>query len=102
MDGTTAGTYLLSAEHVEGLERLAQDPEIAAILGAPATAYVARRMVAQTEGSAWSFVIMDRGAIIGVSTLSGLDGGSPTADVWIASQERSKGYATFAMRLLMD
>lgn len=30
---TSAGTYMLSAEHVEALTRLAADPDIAAMLG---------------------------------------------------------------------
>lgn len=93
---------MLSAEHVEGLERLAEDPEVAEIMEVSATAYVARRIVAQGEGSAWSFAIIDQGSIVGVSTLTGLDGGEPTANVWVAPRERRKGYGAFALRMLVE
>jgi RimJ/RimL family protein N-acetyltransferase len=103
MDPTsTAGTYLLSIDHVEALERLAADPEIAAIMVVPAPEYVTRFINARHEGSAWAFAVMDQGRVVGVSSIVRLDGNDPEVGGWIAWGERGKGYATFALRMLVE
>lgn len=99
---STAGTYQLSADHVEALERLADDLEIAAIMVVPAPVYVARFIKARNEGSAWGFAVVDAGRLVGVSSIVRLDGDDPEVGVWIARAERGKGYATFALRMLVE
>jgi len=78
MNGTsTAGTYLLSVDHIEALERLGDDPEIAAIMVVPAPTYVARFINARDAGSAWAFAVMDHGRLVGVSSIVRLDCDDP-------------------------
>ena len=99
---STAGTYLISVDHVEALERLGDDPEIAAIMVVPAPTYVARFIHARNAGSAWGFAVMDQGRLVGVSSIVRLDGNDPEVGGWIARAERGKGYATFALRMLVE
>ena len=103
MDPTsTPGTYLLSVDHVDALDRLGDDPEIAAIMVVPAPEYVRRFIKARNEGSAWGFAVMDHGRLVGVSSIVRLDSNDPEVGGWIARAERGKGYATFALRMLVE
>ena len=103
MDPTsTPGTYLLSVDHVDALDRLGDDPEIAAIMVVPAPEYVRRFLKARNGGSAWGFAVMDQGRLVGVSSIVRLDGRDPEVGGWIARAERGKGYGTFALRMLVE
>lgn len=100
---TSAGTCMLTADHTEAVARLASDPAIAGVIGSSAEGFVARQLSARAEGTGHGFVIIDRAEVMGLCTLHNIghtDGAE--VGVWIDLTQRGKGYATFAVGMMLD
>jgi RimJ/RimL family protein N-acetyltransferase len=94
-------------EHAAALQRLAADPRTqAAGISFPAgdaQQFVERQMAARAEGSGYGFAIVDDGELVGISSLAGVGGGEARRlDVWVALPCRGRGYATFAVRMVLE
>ena len=106
----SAGVYMLSPEHADGIQRLASDPAIAAATRIPhpypengAHEFIARKRAQQAEGTGYGFAIVDRGEVVGVCNVSGIGGdATPTLGVWVGVPYWGKGYATFAVKMVLE
>ena len=106
---STAGVYVLAAEHAEAIQRFAADETFAALVGVacPPPPDAGRRMIERTEAervagtSFWSIVI-DRREAKGVAALIDPYGAEPRLEAWIDPAVRGHGYGTLAVRLTLD
>lgn len=107
---STTGIYLLAPEHAGPIQRLAADPRIAATTSIPhpypehgARHFVAQQLEDRAAGRAWVFAILDRAELVGVCGVEGLGAGeSPELGYWIGTPFWGQGYATFALRMLLE
>ncbi len=108
--GHTAGTYLLSPAHAEAIQRLASDPdlatftEIARLASAPGVQdFIARQLERREEGTGHALVIMDGGEVRGLCGLQGIyRKDAPELEFWVGRPHWGRGYATFAVRMVLE
>ena len=106
---TTAGIYMLAAEHADALQRLASDAVLARMLGvahppppgAVAEA-IARLDADRLAGASFWNAIVDRRVVHGVSAILDPYGDDPVLQVWIEPSARRRGYGHLATRLALD
>ena len=106
----SAGVYLLAPEHAEGIQRLASHPAIGAATHVTnlypekgAQEFIARKRAEQAEGKGYGFAIVDRGEAVGVCGVSGIGGNAtPELGVWVGVPYWGKGYATFAVKMVLE
>ena len=106
---TTAGVYMLAAEHATAVQRFAADPVLAALVGIDgppsetAGADVVERMAAaRLAGEAYWSVVVDRGDAKGMSAVIRPYTSHPTLVVWIDPVARHQGYGALAARLGLE
>ena len=106
---TTAGVYMLAAEHAEAIERFASDSALGHMLGIAlppsstvGTDTVARIAAERLAGDAYWNVIVDKKDVKGFSALVSPYTPAPTLQVWIDPACRRQGYGTLAVSLGLD
>jgi len=106
---TTAGVYMLGAEHGDAIRRFAADSDFAKLANMahpPAESaggeFVQRATAQRLAGEAYWNAIVDRGDAKGTSALIGPYTNTPTLLVWIEPGSRRRGYGTLAVRLALD
>ena len=107
---STTGVYFLSEKHAEAIQRLVSDPAIAATTRIPhpypengAREFIARQIAAREAGSAYTFAVMDRGTLVGACGLEGIaNGEAREIGFWIGREHWGKGYATFAVKMVLE
>ena len=106
---TTAGVYMLGAEHADAIQRFAADSTFAKITniaqpppeGAGAE-FVQRTGAQRLAGDGYWNAVVDGGDTKGVSALVGAYTGTPMLLVWIEPASRLHGYGTLAVRLGLE
>jgi len=106
----TAGTYLLSPAHAEGIQRLASHPElaqfaeIAQLASEPGVrAFIARQLARRAEGTGHPLVIMDGGEVKGLCGLQGIyRTDAPELEFWVGRPYWGRGYASFAVKMVLE
>jgi RimJ/RimL family protein N-acetyltransferase len=107
----TAGIYLLGPEHEDAIQRLASEPSIGLTSRVPhpypehgARDFIAGSTAARVNGEAYAFAVMDRGEVVGVCDLHDLLAHDRTPEIgyWIGREFQGKGYASFAVRMLLE
>lgn len=106
---STAGVYMLDAQHADAIARLAVDPAAAALLGIshPPGADAGRQAVERATaerlaGTTWTSVIVDRRDVKGFCALAAAATADPDVRVWIAPEFRRAGYGSLGVRLTLD
>jgi RimJ/RimL family protein N-acetyltransferase len=106
---TTAGVYMIAAEHGDAIQRFAADSEFAKLANVARPApdgagaeFVERATAQRLAGEAYWHAIVDRNDAKGVSALLGPYTNTPTLLVWIDPAWRRRGYGTLAMRLGLE
>lgn len=100
---------MLAVEHAAALQLLASDPAIAATTRIPhpyppgaALQFIEHQRKESAEGRAHVFVIKDRNEILGVCGLHDIvNGEARELGYWIGRQYWGKGYATFAVKMVL-
>lgn len=108
--GRTAGIYLLAKDHEEEIQRLVSDAGVAAGTRIPhpypdggAREYIVHHLAAREAGTAWTFAIMDRGALVGVCGIQGIGGGrAEEIGYWIGRPHWGRGYASFGVKMVLE
>ena len=106
----TTGVYLLAPEHAPALQILASNPAIAATTRIPhpyppdgARQFVELHLKERAEGRAYVFAVVDRNVVVGVCGLHGIaNGEAEELGYWIGEQFWGKGYASFAVKLVLQ
>jgi hypothetical protein len=101
---------LLSPAHAEAIQRLATEPEIAAMMGLPervhATSvgnYIAQHLERRAEGREYVYVLSDRKEVLGLCGLHGVGQANPAElDVCVGRPYLGKGNATFAVNRVLE
>lgn len=108
-DTTTAGVFMLAAEHADALQRLTSDPVLARMLGVahpppPGAAADAIERFAADRGAGAAFwnAIVDRKELKGVSAIRGPYADDPILEIWIDPSARRHGFGELAARLGLD
>lgn len=104
------GTYLLAPAHAEAIQRLASHPEltqfaeIAQLASEPGVqAFIARQLGRQAAGTGHALVIMDGGEVRGLCGLQGIyETDAPELDFWIDRPYWGRGYASFAVKMVLE
>jgi len=106
---TSAGVYLLAAEHADAVQRFAADPVFARMAGIaqPTAAQAGADMIARTAeervgGTAYWSAIMDRGDVKGVEVLRRPYADDAEVCVWIDPASRRNGYGELAVRTVLE
>jgi RimJ/RimL family protein N-acetyltransferase len=103
----TTGVYLLLPRHAAELQALEFDPVAARLARSSAesgaAAFVAGRIAEREAGTAAWFAIEDRGTLVGVCGLGGIEGDvARELGAWVGAPFRGKGYATFALGVVLE
>ena len=108
-DTSTAGVYMLDAEHTSAMQRFVSDPAFATMIGLDGTPsstagadFVARAIAERLAGTAYWNAIVDRGEAKGVSALVAPYSSEPRLVVWIDPACRRRGYGRLAARLGLE
>jgi RimJ/RimL family protein N-acetyltransferase len=104
------GTYLLSPAHAEALRGLASHPEltqfaeIARLASEPGIQdFIARQLERRAAGTGHTLVIMDDGELRGLCGLQGIyETDAPELECWIGRPYWSRGYASFAVKMVLE
>ena len=106
---TSAGVYLLAAEHADAVQRFTADVAFATMVGIPhpvaATAgadAIARTTDERVAGAAYWNAIVDGRDVKGVATLRGPYADDAHVQVWIDPAVRRKGYGALAVRMVLE
>jgi ribosomal-protein-alanine N-acetyltransferase len=106
----TKGIYLLNLAHADAIQRLASDPAVAATTRLPhpypeggARRFVEQMVQERSEGITWAFAIQDRGELVGVIGLHGVEPRQARElGFWIGRPYWGKGYASFAVKMVLE
>lgn len=99
----TAGVYMLLGKHAAALDAFRKDPALAPHLGKGGRDLVAREEAGREAGTSFAFAIEDKGVVVGLCRLGGIGkGGAREVAVYVAPASRGKGYAAFAVGMLLD
>jgi GNAT superfamily N-acetyltransferase len=99
----TAGVYMLLPKHAAALDALRKDPALAPHLGKGGADLVARETAGREAGTSFAFAIEDNGSVVGLCRLGGIGKGvAREVAVYVAPASRRKGYATFAVGMLLE
>lgn len=99
----TAGVYMLLPKHAAALDLFRGDPALAEHLRNGGADLVARETAGREAGASFAFAIEDKGAVVGLCRLGGIGkGAAREVAVYVAPASRRKGYATFAVGMLLD
>lgn len=101
---------VISMVHAEAVQRLASDPEVAAKTRLPhpypldgAEKFIAAQLVADRDGKAHVFAILDDEELVGVCGIHGIEGTvAHELGYWIGRPYWGRGYATFGVGALLD
>jgi RimJ/RimL family protein N-acetyltransferase len=102
------GIYRLERRHEAAIQLLA--PAVAAAgttrlphpyPGDGAQRFVARVEAERADGRTHVFAVEERGALVGVCGLEGIEAGGAELGFWIGAPFRGQGWATFAVRTLL-
>jgi RimJ/RimL family protein N-acetyltransferase len=107
---STTGIYALSAEHAVAMQRLLEDPDILANTRLPeplapdaAATLIARRLEERAAGTGYAFAILDGPELVGICGLHEVEGAcAREMGYWVGRPYRRKGYASFAVQMLLD
>ncbi len=99
----TAGVYMLLVKHAADLDAFRTDPAFAPHLGKGGADLVARETAGREAGTSFAFAIEDKGVVVGLCRLGGIGkGAAREVLVYVAPGSRGKGYASFAVGMLLD
>jgi RimJ/RimL family protein N-acetyltransferase len=104
------GIYSLSPEHADAIQRLLSDPDILANTRLPeplapdaAQTLIARRLEERAAGKGHPFAILDGPELVGICGLHEIEGScARELGYWVGRPYRGNGYASFALRMLLD
>ena len=106
---TSAGVYLLVAEHADAVQRFAADASLARMAGIPhppsATAgdeMVARTTADRNSGAAYWNAVVDRGEVKGLAALLNPYTDNGEVRAWIDPASRRRGYGELAVRMVLE
>jgi len=106
----TAGIYLLTPEHEAAVQALLADSSVAEVLRVAhpvgpdgARVMLARDSAERAAGNGHAFAIEDRRVFVGITALKGIGSGIASELICcVASGQRGKGYATFAIGMTLE
>ena len=106
----TAGIEMMTLDHAAVIQRLASDAAVAATTRIPhpyppesARAFIEGIMKERAEGSAYPFVIRDRGEVVGACGLHGVGNGQARElGYWVGRPFWGNGYATSAVKMVLQ
>lgn len=106
---TSAGVFLLAAEHADAVQRFAEDPSLASMTGMPyppppgaGAAMIARTTDDRLAGTAYWYAVVDGRTLAGIAALLGPYTDDAQVRAWIDPAVRRRGYGELAVRMVLD